>query len=77
MTPNDPVNHPAHYVGDNPIYEAIKVIRAWKLGFSLGNAIKYICRAGAKNPAKRVEDLRKAAWYLAEEIAHLEKQNDK
>jgi len=42
------VNHPQHYGGaDNP-YEAIKVIEAWSLGFCLGNAIKYICRAGKK-----------------------------
>jgi uncharacterized protein DUF3310 len=66
------VNHPAHYGGaDNP-YEAIKVIRAWKLGFSLGNAVKYISRAGKKDATKTIEDLKKAAWYLNEEIAFLE-----
>lgn len=44
----DHVNHPSHYGGaDNP-YEAIKVIEAWGLGFCLGNALKYICRAGKK-----------------------------
>jgi len=69
------VDHPAHYVFDDPAYTPIKVIRAWKLGFSLGNAVKYIARAGRKDPAKHIEDLRKAAWYLAEEIAHLETQN--
>ena len=64
----DSVNHPSHYGGkDNP-YEAIKVIRAWDLGFSLGNAIKYIARAGKKDPDKRIEDLRKALWYIQEEI---------
>ena len=63
------VNHPDHYGGkDNP-YEAIKVIRAWDLSFSLGNVIKYVARAGKKDPAKRLEDLHKAAWYLQEEIA--------
>lgn len=63
------VNHPAHYGGkDNP-YEAIKVIEAWELGFNLGNAVKYISRAGKKDPAKLAEDLRNAAWYLAREIA--------
>jgi hypothetical protein len=40
----DPINHPPHYGGDST-YEAIKVIEAWGLGFSLGNALKYICRA--------------------------------
>jgi hypothetical protein len=60
------VNHPAHYKGkDNP-YEAIKVIDAWKLGFCLGNAVKYIARAGYKED--RIEDLKKAIWYLQHEI---------
>jgi Protein of unknwon function (DUF3310) len=63
------VNHPEHYGGkDNP-YEAIKVIRAWNLSFSLGNVIKYVSRAGKKDPLKRLEDLHKAMWYLQEEIA--------
>lgn len=65
------VDHPAHYGGaDNP-YEAIRVIRAWGLGFSLGNAVKYISRAGRKDPAKLIEDLEKARWYLDEEITTL------
>jgi hypothetical protein len=60
------VNNPNHYKGkDNP-YEAIKVIDAWKLGFSLGNAVKYIARAGAKGD--KVEDLQKAIWYIQHEI---------
>lgn len=62
------VNHPQHYGGKENPYEAIKVIRAWDLGFSLGNAIKYIARAGKKDPDKRIEDLRKALWYIQEEI---------
>src|SRR5258706_12905876 len=65
---NDPVNHPAHYGGiDNP-YEAIKVIEAWKLGFALGNAVKYISRAGKKPGTSSLEDLQKAKWYLDREI---------
>jgi Protein of unknwon function (DUF3310) len=64
----DRVHHPQHYGGgDNP-YEAIKVIEAWELGFHLGNAVKYIARAGLKPGADRLEDLRKAAWYLQREI---------
>jgi hypothetical protein len=60
------VNHPLHYGGgDNP-YETIKVIEAWELGFSLGNAVKYISRAGKKVNA--VEDLEKAIWYINREI---------
>lgn len=63
---SDQVDHPAHYGGaDNP-YEAIKVIEAWGLGFCLGNAVKYIARAGKKGD--RVEDLEKARWYLTREI---------
>lgn len=64
----EPVDHPSHYGGAENPYEAIKVIRAWNLGFSLGNTIKYISRAGKKNPDKKIEDLRKALWYLQEEI---------
>lgn len=55
------VNHPSHYGGDTT-YEAIKVIEAWGLDFHLGNAAKYICRAGKKGDA--LEDLKKARWYL-------------
>ena len=74
---SDPVNHPSHYGGkDNP-YEAIKVIRAWGLGFSLGNAVKYISRAGKKDPAKLVEDLEKSIWYIQEEIDFLKGQQNK
>lgn len=65
------VDHPAHYGGDT-VYEAIKVIDAWGLGFSLGNAVKYVARAGKKPGAKALEDLRKARWYLNHEIERLE-----
>ena len=68
------VNHPAHYGGaDNP-YEAIKVIEAWGLGFYLGNTVKYISRAGKKDAAAEVEDLKKARWYLDREIQQREKK---
>lgn len=61
------VNHPQHYGGDT-IYEAIKVIEAWGLGFCLGNTVKYICRAGKKTDTATLEDLKKARWYLDREI---------
>ncbi len=62
------VDHPNHYGGkDNP-YEAIKVIEAWGLDFCLGNAVKYISRAGKKDPAKTIEDLLKARWYIERRI---------
>ncbi len=75
----DKINHPDHYGGKDNIYEAIKVIEAWRLGFSLGNCIKYIARAGNKitphndsaGRAKlvaKLEDLQKAQWYLTREI---------
>jgi len=67
---DETINHPSHYGGDTP-YEAIKVIKAWGLGFCLGNAVKYISRAGKKGGEdKRLEDLRKALWYLEDEIGH-------
>jgi len=61
------VNHPQHYGGENNVYEVIKVIEAWNLGFKLGNVIKYIARAGKKDSC-HIEDLEKAAWYLNREI---------
>lgn len=67
------VDHPAHYGGaDNP-YEHIKVVEALGLNYHLGNATKYIFRAGKKDATKAVEDLRKAAWYLNREIERLSK----
>lgn len=67
------VNHPDHYGGaDNP-YEVIKVVLAWNLPFTLGNTVKYIARAGKKDPAKHIEDLEKARFYLDKEIEELKK----
>ena len=66
---DDPVNHPSHYT-DGKI-EVIDFIEDKGLGFHLGNAVKYICRAGKKNPFKTVEDLEKARWYLNREIERL------
>jgi hypothetical protein len=67
------VDHPNHYGGkDNP-YEAIKVIEAWGLDFNLGNAVKYISRAGKKDSTKLIEDLEKAAWYLNRAIENARK----
>jgi hypothetical protein len=66
------IDHPSHYGGDT-VYETIKVIEAWGLDFHLGNAVKYISRAGKKDPAKLVEDLQKAAFYLARAIENAKK----
>jgi len=68
------VNHPNHYGGSENIYEAIKVIDDWQLGFSLGNTVKYISRAGKKDPTKEIEDLKKALFYLEHHIKTLEKK---
>lgn len=57
------VDHPLHYGGESNPYEAIKIIEAHGLCFHLGNAIKYILRAGRKTPDSR-EDIEKAIWYL-------------
>ena len=69
----DNVNHPKHY-NDGKI-EVIDFIEDKKLGFCLGNAIKYICRAGKKDKNKEVEDIQKSIWYLhryLENIDHSE-----
>lgn len=63
-TGDDAVNHPEHYHPGT--YEAINVIEAWNLGFCLGNAVKYISRAGHKGDV--VQDLEKAIWYIRREI---------
>lgn len=61
----DAVNHPSHY--NQGSIEVIEFIEDQKLGFNRGNALKYLVRAGAKDPAKEVEDLDKAIWYLRRE----------
>jgi hypothetical protein len=58
----DPVNHPAHYT-DGGI-ETIDFIEAKRLGYHLGNVVKYICRAGKKGTNMGLQDLQKARWYL-------------
>ena len=62
------VDHPSHY--NRGKYEAIDVIEDWNLGFNLGNAVKYISRAGHKDDI--IQDLKKAKWYLGREIQRLE-----
>lgn len=65
--PTDAVNHPAHYNAGK--IEVIEFIEDQKLGFHLGNALKYVARAGRKDPAKAVQDLEKAIWYIRRDIA--------
>lgn len=75
---SDIINSPAHYT-DGGI-ETIDFIEAKGLNYHLGNVVKYVSRAGKKDPAKKLEDLRKAEWYLTREIykhekAEMEKDN--
>lgn len=70
---HDAVDHPSHYGGKNNPYEAIKIIEALKLDFCVGNALKYIARAGKKSGSDEVEDLAKAVWYLNRRIDQLKK----
>ena len=66
----DAVERPAHYA-DTKI-EVIDYIEDKGFGYHLGNAIKYISRAGKKDPAKTVEDLMKAVWYIKRYIQLIE-----
>ena len=63
----DPVNHPAHYKTGG--IETIDFIEAKKLGYNLGNVVKYITRADHKG--NRRQDLEKAKWYLERELSSL------
>jgi hypothetical protein len=72
---NNMVNHPNHYGGEDNTYEVIKVCEAWDLDKDayLFNVVKYVVRAGKKNPDKELEDLKKASFYLNRKIQYLEK----
>ena len=71
----DNINHPAHYTFGS--IEVIDAIEGLLLPYHLGNALKYIARAGRKDPAKTEEDLRKAIWYINRYIEFLAKQEDR
>lgn len=71
---HDAVNHPSHYT-DGKI-EVIDYIEDKQLGYHLGNAVKYISRAGKKDPSKTTEDLKKAIWYIDRKIKKLESETD-
>jgi hypothetical protein len=73
------VNHPSHYTSHPSGVECIDIVE--HMTFSAGNAVKYLWRAGLKASAntdpmtKKIEDLKKARWYVDREIARLEKEN--
>jgi hypothetical protein len=77
VSDHDPVNHPSHYTSSpakcsacsHPI-ECIDVTRHH--GFNIGNVIKYLWREALKGAS--IQDLEKAAWYLADEIAKRKRQ---
>ena len=71
---HDNVNHPDHY--NHGKIEVIDFIEDQHLGFHLGNAVKYISRAGRKDPARTVEDLRKAVWYINRHIQRLDGEEE-
>lgn len=68
----DNVNHPEHYISDPSGIECIQITR--HRNFNMGNAIKYLWRAGLKQEPskdivdKTIEDLKKAIWYINDEI---------
>ena len=66
---SDPVNHPSHYTKGK--IEVADFIADQKLNFDRGNAVKYVCRAGSKDPEKEIQDLEKAIWYIKHEIKML------
>jgi hypothetical protein len=78
---NDPVNNPSHYTSSaakcklcsEPI-ECIDITE--HMNFCLGNAVKYIWRAGLKNEDRTIQDLEKAIWYIKRHIGKLEEQHE-
>ena len=73
-SPVSAVDHPSHY--NSGKIEVIDYIEDQNLDFCLGNAVKYISRAGKKNPDKEIEDLEKAIWYIQRHILRkLDKNN--
>ncbi|MCT6776124.1 DUF3310 domain-containing protein [Streptomyces sp. CS7] len=69
VTPEDEVNHPAHYTWLPHGVEVIDITEL--LNFNVGNVVKYALRAGHKTEDP-ITDLRKAAWYINREIERLE-----
>jgi hypothetical protein len=68
--PGERINHPAHYNAHPSGVECIVIVE--HMTFNVGNAVKYLWRAGLKDASPQIEDLKKAAWYLKREIDRLE-----
>lgn len=71
----DQVNHPTHYTTDPSGVECIQITR--HRNFNIGNAFKYLWRAGIKNESTHIEDLKKAIFYIQDEINRLEGKYDR
>lgn len=77
---NDNVNHPQHYCKHPSGVECIEITEHYD--FCVGNAIKYLWRAGLKSDSgmtgkeKQIEDLRKAIWYIEREIKLIERKGE-
>jgi|TARA_Y100000361_G_C11160908_1_gene347260 hypothetical protein len=69
----DSVLNPSHYVKGR-VYEPVRVIEDWGLNYHLGNALKYISRAGRKENAE--QDISKAIWYLTRRLEFEREQRD-
>lgn len=67
------INNPSHY--NQGKIEVIDAIEDWKLGFHLGNVVKYVARSEYK--WNRLEDLKKAQWYLNRYIEKAEREDDR
>lgn len=76
LSKEDNVNHPKHYTSHPSGIECIEITRHYC--FSIGNAIKYLWRAGLKKEEglgdieKEIEDLNKSIWYIKDRIKELE-----
>lgn len=69
------VNNPEHYCSHPSGIECIEITRHHD--FAIGNAIKYLWRAGLKGSDNEIQDLKKAAWYIEDKIKQLENKNEK
>lgn len=69
MSAHDTVNHPSHYTTHPSGVECIAIVE--HMTFNIGNATKYLWRAGLKDGSSTLEDLEKAKWYVSREIDRL------
>lgn len=71
----DKIENPKHYTTHPSGIECIEITR--HMNFNLGNVVKYIWRAGIKDAEPDLDDLRKAMWYLQDEINKRDNQGEK